>query len=88
MINSNICEIDGCNSEAEFDSPANICEFHWKLWWYSGIFEDIDPWDLPKNITKEEREFFIRVRQDGEFLEIENTPTGKIIIFSSRRIYN
>lgn len=87
-MNNDKCDICGCNNEVEYDSPANLCEFHWKLWWYSGVLSDIPPWDLPKDMTEEEREFYIRIRRDGEFLEIEDTPTGKVISFCAGRIYN
>lgn len=80
------CEV--CGAEAEFESPADLCDYHWKLWWYTGVFNDIPPWDLPKDMNKEEREFYLKVRRDGEYLDIESTDDGKIIVHSKGKIYN
>jgi hypothetical protein len=60
------CEI--CGEESEFESPADLCEHHWKLWWYTGIFKDIDY--IPKGLDVEEKRFFDAI-QNGEFLEVE-----------------
>ena len=79
------CEV--CGKEAEFDSPADLCEEHWKLWWYSGVLGDCDPWEFP-NANKEEREFYIKIKRDGQFLEIETTDAGKVITFCGGKVYN
>jgi hypothetical protein len=80
------CEV--CGKEAEFESPADLCNYHWKLWWYTGLFEGIAPWDLPKDMSREERDFYLKVRRDGEFLEIEDTDFGRLITFRNGKIYN
>jgi hypothetical protein len=80
------CEV--CDKEAEFDSPADLCDYHWKLWWYSGMFGDTEPWELPRDMSPEECEFYLKIKRDGEFLKIETTDNGKLIIFDNKRIHN
>ena len=76
------CEV--CGKEAEFDSPADLCEEHWKLWWYYGVLGDLEF----SNDSKEEREFYIKIKRDGQFLEIETTDAGKVITFCGGKVYN
>lgn len=35
------CEVENCSAEAEYDSPANLCEKHWQMW-FNGNIEDAD----------------------------------------------
>ena len=28
-----VCEVPGCDAEAEFDAPGYWCEPHWLMWW-------------------------------------------------------
>ncbi len=80
------CEV--CGADAEYESPADLCHYHWLLWWYTGVFDGVDPWDLPKDMSSEEVSFYLKIKRDGEFLEVEDTGSGKIITFNNRKIYN
>jgi len=54
-----VCEV--CGKEAEFESPANLCEYHWKLWWYSGLFRDEgEPTEFVLIMEKVLAELFIK----------------------------
>lgn len=55
-----------CECEAEFCSPVDLCEYHWNLWWYTGMFSDISP---VEDMTEEEEFFYNKVR-NGERLEV------------------
>lgn len=68
-INNNTC-IE-CGNEATYTSPEYYCNFHWNVWWFSGVFGDLSTEEFNRcDPSEEERHWYnivskgIRVKRD------------------------
>jgi len=43
-----------CNKPAIMDSPEDLCEYHWAMWWAEGIYDGYD------SLTEEQKEAVVQ----------------------------
>ncbi|MFA5049156.1 MAG: hypothetical protein WC516_09090 [Patescibacteria group bacterium] len=54
-----------CGKDATYDAPDHFCDFHWHLWLYSRVFDDLTPEEFEQCEPSEDERLWFRVVQTG-----------------------
>lgn len=65
-----------CDREAEYDSPDELCKFHWLEWWYEDEVRDLEQ-GWPSKLSKKETKIvtpllkLVRTNLEKDFSKME-----------------
>ena len=60
-----------CNRESCFEVPDYFCNYHWKLWFYAGVFDDMTLEEFEENEPADEERYWFNLIQTGERVKSE-----------------